>query len=203
MTEFINNQRVIRLLKFIKPWLSAIVIVLILRYTGALGGISSLANSALMKVGVMDYNPTEPSLAEEFNYNFRLKDLEGNLVDFAAYKGKVVVINLWATWCAPCRVEMPSIQSLHSKIDSENIEFVILSLDRDSDFNKVKKYIEKNSFTFSVFTPHGYLADQLQADVIPTTLVLNKAGQIVNRKTGATNFDTKQFKKYLEQLASK
>jgi thiol-disulfide isomerase/thioredoxin len=200
MTEFFNNQRVMSLLKFVKPWLSAIAIVLILRYTGALAGISMLANSALMKVGVMDYNPDSPALSEDFNFNFRLKDLDGNLVDFTAYKGKVVVINLWATWCAPCRVEMPSIQSLYSKIESENIEFVILSLDRDSDFNKVKKYIAKNKFTFPVFTPHGYLAEQLQTDVIPTTLVLNKAGKIVNRKTGATNFDTANFRKFLKRL---
>ena len=151
----------------------------------------------------MDYNPTEPTLSEDFNYNFRLKDMEGNLVDFTAFKGKVVVINLWATWCAPCRVEMPSMQSLYSKIESEDIAFVILSMDRDADTSNVKTYIKKNNFTFPVFMPHGYLADQLQADVIPTTLVLNKTGQIVNRKTGATNFDTKNFKKYLERLASK
>ena len=191
-----------RSLKIIKPWFSAIVIVLILRYTGALGEISMLANSALMKVGVMDYNPTEPVLSEDFNFNFRLKDLEGNLVDFNSYRGKVVVINLWATWCAPCRVEMPSLQQLYTKIESENIEFVILSLDRDSDFNKVKKYVAKNNFTFPVFTPHGYLAEQLHADVIPTTLILNKAGKIVNRKTGATNFDTANFRKYLNRLAA-
>lgn len=189
-------------IKMIKPWLSAVVLVLVLRYTGALAGISTLTNTALMKVGIMDYNPTVPTLTEDFNFNFRLKDLEGNLVDFTSYKGKVVVINLWATWCAPCRVEMPSIQSLYSKIESENIEFVILSLDRDSEVNKVKKYITKNAFTFPVFMPHGYLADQLQADVIPTTLVIDKSGKIVNRKTGTTNFDTKQFKNYLEQLAS-
>lgn len=203
MAEIFNNQRVMSFIKFIKPWLSAIVIVLILRFTGALAGISTLANTALMKVGVMDFNPSAPTLSEDFNYNFRLKDMDGNLVDFTSFKGKVVVINLWATWCAPCRVEMPSIQSLYSKIESENIEFVILSLDQDSDFNKVKKYVEKNNFTFPVFTPHGYLADQLQADVIPTTLVLNKEGKVVNRKTGATNFDTEKFKKYLENLAAK
>ncbi len=190
-----------RLVKLIKPWLSAIVIVLVLRYTGALAGISVLANGALMKVGVMDYNPTAPTLSEAFNYNFRLRDMNGNLVDFTAYRGKVVGINLWATWCAPCRVEMPSIQSLYTKIESENIEFVILSLDRDTDFKKVKKYIDANSFTFPVFTPYGYLTEQLQADVIPTTIILNKEGLIVNRKTGVTNFDTSKFRKYLKGLA--
>lgn len=202
MAEFFNHQRVMGFLKMVKPWLSAVVIILVLRYTGALAGVSTLANTALMKAGIMDYNPTASTLTEDFNFNFRLKDLEGNLVDFTAYKGKVVVINLWATWCAPCRVEMPSIQSLYSKIESENIEFVILSLDRDNEVNKVKKYISKNKFTFPVFMPHGYLADQLQADVIPTTLVIDKAGKVVNRKTGTTNFDTKQFKNYLEELAS-
>ncbi len=202
MVEFFNNQRVMHLIKLIKPWISAIVLVLILRYTGVLAGISTIASGALMKVGAMDYNPTESDLVEHFNYNFRLKDLDGNLVDFTSYKGKVVVINFWATWCAPCRVEMPSIQSLYSKVASENIAFVILSMDRDSDLGKVKKYVEKNDFTFPVFMPHGYLADQLQVDAIPTTLVINKSGQIVNRKTGTTNFDTSKFKKYLEGLAA-
>ncbi len=201
MAEILKNQYVIGFVKFVKPWFSAIVIVLILRYTGALTGISSFASSTLMKAGIMDYNPTAPTLNEDFNYNFRIKDLEGNLIDFNNFKGKVVFINLWATWCGPCRVEMPSINSLFSKIDSENIEFVVLSLDNDSDLMKVQQYVEKNSYQFPVYMPHGYLVDQLQAEAIPTTLIINKQGKIVNRKTGITNFDTKKFKKYLEGLA--
>ncbi len=192
-----------RILSLIKPILAAVVIVLILKMTGALGSISYFANSALLKTGVMDATPEKPSdSAEPFDYDFKIKTLDGTVVDFSQFKGKVIFINLWATWCGPCRVEMPSIQKLYDRIDKEKIQFIILSLDEDGDLPKIVKYVHKNHYTFPVYQPKGFLPSQLSVPSIPTTFIVDPNGNIVSRKVGTTNFNTEKFKKYLEGLAN-
>ena len=196
------NSKLIRFFNAVKPILIALVIVVILRLTGAFSTISYFTNAALMKTGIMNATPgNEPDPVEPFDYNFKIKTLSGEVIDFNQYKGKVVFINLWATWCAPCRVEMPSIQELYKGIDKEKIQFVVLSLDSDGDLPKIVKFVDKNSFTFPVFQPKGYLPDLLQVPSIPTTFIIDKNGNIVSKKVGTTNFNTSKFKKYLEELA--
>jgi thiol-disulfide isomerase/thioredoxin len=187
----------------IRPFLGILVLIGILKITGALSSISYYANAALMKTGIMDANAEGDSEdAEKFDYNFTLKTLTGEAVDFNQFKGKVVFINLWATWCGPCRVEMPSIQELYNEIDKEKIQFVMLSLDRDADLPKIIKYVDKNKFTFPVYQPKGYLPGSLNVPSIPTTLIIDKNGNVASKQVGTTNFNTKKFKNYLEKLTN-
>ena len=76
----------------LKPWGIFIVAFLFLRYTGTLSGMSYLTSSALMKTGMMDIRPEAPSVAKKFDYNFNLKDLEGNVVDVNDFKGKTIFL---------------------------------------------------------------------------------------------------------------
>lgn len=184
----------------LKPWVIFIAVFLVLRFTGALSGISSLTGSALLKTGVMDINPEEPAVVKKFDYDFSLRDLNGNVVDASEFKGKTIFLNIWATWCGPCRIEMPSIQSLYNKVDQENILFVMLSVDRREDFEKVKNFVNDKSYTFPVYVPSGSLPGQLQVGSIPTTFVINPEGKIVSKETGAANYDTPGFKEFLEAL---
>lgn len=184
----------------VRPWGIIITLFLLLRYTGALSGISFLTGSALLKSGIMDVQPEAPLVAKKFDYNFTIRDLNGNVVDVNEFKGKTIFLNIWATWCGPCRVEMPSIQSLYSQIDQDNIRFVMLSVDRQEDFEKVKNFVSDKNYTFPVYTPSGALPDQLQVRSIPTTFVINPEGKIVSHETGAANYDTPSFKDFLETL---
>jgi thiol-disulfide isomerase/thioredoxin len=178
------------------------VIILILKVTGALSSISYFANAAIMKTGMMNASPGNDSdAAEPFDYNFKIKTLTGEVIDFNQFKGKVVFINLWATWCGPCRVEMPSIQELYYGLDTDKIQFVMLSLDRNEDLPKIVKYIDKNSFTFPVYQPKGFLPNVLNVPSIPTTFIIDKNGNVVSKKIGTTNFNTNKFKKYLVDLS--
>ncbi|WP_353959608.1 TlpA family protein disulfide reductase [Echinicola jeungdonensis] len=113
-----------------------------------------------------------------FIYQGQLKDRNGKLIDLKDYKGKTLFINLWATWCAPCRAEMPHIASLYEKVkDQENLEFLMLAL--DDDFNKSEKYVDAEGFGFPVFQAIGRISPSLHSQSIPTTLVVNKEGKIV------------------------
>jgi peroxiredoxin len=95
---------------------------------------------------------------------------------------------------------MASIQKLYVDARGDSIVFVILSLDKDRDKEKVVKYIKDKEFTFPVYLPSGYLSEQLNVPSIPTTFVIGKDGKIAAKEVGATNFNTPKFKKFLQKL---
>ena len=101
-------------LSLLKTFISAIIILGLLKVTGSMDEVSYFTQSAVMKSGVLNVNPTEDNFALKFDYAFTIKDLKGNKVSFDQFKGKVVFLNLWATWCGPCKAEMPGIQKLFS-----------------------------------------------------------------------------------------
>ncbi len=184
-----------------KTGLSILIILLVLKYTGLIGSLSYATQSAVMKTGLLD-SDAEANGAESFDYNFAIKDLSGKKIAFDKYKGKVVFLNLWATWCGPCRAEMASIQKLYSGMGGDSVSFVMLSLDKDRDKEKVVKYIKDKEFTFPVFLPSGYLSEQLNVPSIPTTFVVGKDGKIAMKEIGTTNFNTPKFKKFLQKLST-
>ena len=185
---------------YLKSWVIFVAVLLVLRYTGALSGISVLTGRALMETGIMDVNLEEPAVAKKFNYNFTIKDLNGNVLDVKDLKGKTIFLNLWATWCGPCRMEMPSIQNLYNQVDKEKIMFIMLSIDRQSDIEKIRSYIKDKEYTFPVYTPASLLPNQLQVGMIPSTFVVDSTGRIVASEKGAANYDTPEFKAFLEKL---
>lgn len=139
----------------------------------------------------------------EFNYAFKVKDLNDHVLSFDEFKGKVVFINLWATWCGPCRYEMPGIEKLYGKVGSDDIKFVMLSKDRPGDQQKVKAYIKSNNYTFPVYMHASAVTEQLNVPSIPTTFIIDKEGKVVLRHVGSTNFDTEKYSKLLTDLAKK
>jgi len=189
-----------RILDFLKPFVVAAILIAVLKLTGSLSSVSYFANAALLKTGILNAQPEYEAPNTQFNYDFKIKDLNGQIVDANQFKGKVVFLNLWATWCGPCRAEMPSIEKLYNSVDKEKVAFVILSLDQEQAFSKVVQYVEKNKYTFPVYHHTGSLPELLQVPSIPTTFIIDKEGNVASKKVGATNFDTDKFKKYLEGL---
>jgi thiol-disulfide isomerase/thioredoxin len=187
----LQKEQVSKIMKFGKPVLSILIIVIVFQFSGY-----------IMSAVRHNEHDDESEPGRTFNYNFTIKDLAGNQIDAKLLKNKVVFLNLWATWCGPCRKEMPSIQQLYNKIDHDKIAFVMLSLDNEADHQKVIKYISEKAFTFPVFETSGGLPGQLQVSVIPTTLVIGQDGKIKFKKTGTEDYDTDEFRQLLEQLAT-
>ncbi len=192
------------LIGLLKTSLTVLIIVGLLKVTGLLGDVSFITQTVAMKAGILDVSPASESKADpKFDYAFTIKDLKGNKVSFDQYKGKVVFLNLWATWCGPCKAEMPGIHNLYVKMKGEPIEFVMLSIDKDKALSKVESYVKNNSYTFPVFMPSGYLAEQLQVPSIPTTFVISKDGKIVMKEVGTRNYDTNKMIEFLRKQAAK
>ncbi len=202
-----------KFVQFGKPLLIGLLLTISLQGSGLWRGISFVSQSAIMETGLQDartpVRKTPDSIeatlknAPDFDYRFSIKDLDGNRLSFEQFKGKVIFLNLWATWCGPCRIEMPAIQELFSDIEKDKIMFVMLSIDKDSDKEKIVRYIKTNGFTFPVYQPTGTLTKQLRVPTIPTTFVVSKDGKIVTKEVGTTDFNTVKFKKFMGELAAK
>src|ERR1043166_3846332 len=191
-----------RILSWLKPLLGALLLIAVLQATGLMSSVSFYAQSALLKTGVRNASARALRDPEAFDFKFTLRSATGERVPFEKYKGKVVFLNLWATWCGPCRVEMPSIQELYSAMDTTQVKFVMLSIDLMENHAKVVKYVNDKKFTFPVYHQTlEYLPKQLQVGSIPTTFILGADGKIKAKKVGTTNFNTDEFKEYLKQLA--
>ncbi|MFB9210962.1 TlpA family protein disulfide reductase [Echinicola jeungdonensis] len=186
--------------KELKSWGIMLGILGILYFTGWITPIAGTIQSVILSTGLFNPDTDKNEKANHgFIYQGQLKDRNGKLIDLKDYKGKTLFINLWATWCAPCRAEMPHIASLYEKVkDQENLEFLMLAL--DDDFNKSEKYVDAEGFGFPVFQAIGRISPSLHSQSIPTTLVVNKEGKIVFYREGMSNFDTVEFREFLTKL---
>jgi thiol-disulfide isomerase/thioredoxin len=201
--EKLVGNRAMKVWNTLKPWLIIAIVMVLLRYAGLLSGISYLTGSALMHTGALDAEIKEPAVARKFNYNFKIRDLQGSVRDVESFKNKIIFLNVWATWCGPCRMEMPSIQSLYNRMDTSRVAFMMLSVDRPQDLEKVQSYVRDKEFTFPVYVPVGELPALLQVNSIPTTFIIAPDGKIVSSESGATNYDTAEFERFLKSLSTR
>ena len=111
--------------------------------------------------------------------------LNGKRFDLAAEKGNVVLLNLWATWCVPCRYEIPELQKLHDRYASRGFKVIGVSID-ESGVDSVKQFVEEEKVTYPIaLDADGHLANVLQTTVLPTSVIIDRNGRIVWRKIGA------------------
>jgi thiol-disulfide isomerase/thioredoxin len=188
--------------QFFKPFLIAALLIVLLRVSGLMSGLSYYAQSAMLVTGFRDARDEVMRKPEPFDFNFVVRNQSGERIKFSDYKGKVIFLNIWATWCGPCRAEMPTIEQLYQVAASDSIVFVLLSIDKSENESRVVKYIEKYKYTFPVYRPSGYLTEQLNIPSIPTTFIISKDGNIVSKEVGATDFNTARFRKFLDKLAA-
>lgn len=129
--------------------------------------------------------------------NYTLTDMGGNTVNLQDFQGKVVFVNLWASWCRPCREEMPSIQKLFDKTKEKNVQFVMLAL--DDDFSKSLEYFNTSKFTLPAFYPATALPELFNVQGIPATFIFNTKGELVKRIEGGDKYNTDEYVKLLSQ----
>lgn len=165
--------------------------------TGLHTPVFGFIQGLILKTGIM-----QPSIDSEdkvaADYNFTLLDKEGHRVPFSEFENKVVFVNFWATWCPPCVAEMPDIHDLYEETQASGTEFVLISL--DDDFQKAKDFVKKKGFDFPIYQLASPLPAVYESSAIPTTYVISPQGEIVVTKSGMAKYNTKKFKKFLEEL---
>ena len=136
--------------------------------------------------------------ARSANYNLPLLSLDDDAFKLERFKGKTIFLNFWATWCPPCIAEMPNIQSLYEDVQSDSIQFVMVSLDEDH--QKARDYLSRKEYTFPVYFLNGRKTGTYNSTVVPTTYVISPDGDIVTERRGMANYNTSTFKKFLRSF---
>ena len=121
---------------------------------------------------------------------FELTTLDGKAVKLSDYQGKKVILNFWATWCPPCKAEMPHMQKYYeSKAEKENVEILAVNLTSMDDGEKaVQQFIDGYELTFPILMDEkGDIGDQYRAFTIPTTYMIDTTGIIQHKIVGPMN----------------
>jgi thiol-disulfide isomerase/thioredoxin len=131
--------------------------------------------------------------------NFILTSLEGNEVSLEDYRGKIVLLNFWATWCPPCRAEMPSMEKLYKKFKDK--DFTILAIDVQEDANSVKIFREKYKLNFPILLDSDGSVQQFYGVIsLPTTYLVDREGNIIGGAIGARDWANESAFLLINQL---
>ncbi|MEM9363161.1 MAG: TlpA disulfide reductase family protein [Bacteroidota bacterium] len=130
------------------------------------------------------------------DYNWLLTDLEGDSRNFKSYRDKVVVVNLWATWCPPCVAEMPSLSNLYKDYKDE-VDFFFVANDKK---DKVTAFLKKKGYEFPVYFENSRGPEMLSSKSIPATFILNKSGEIVVEERGVADWNSDSTRELLDTL---
>lgn len=121
--------------------------------------------------------------------NSLLVDLQGNEFSLNSYKGNVIILNIWATWCKPCIAEFESLEKAKEKFDNKNIKIVAVS---NENLDLILNFVEKRQFNLEFVKLNGDLS-YFNAYSLPTTVIYDKNGDEVFRLTGGVDFNTNNF----------
>jgi thiol-disulfide isomerase/thioredoxin len=156
---------------------------------------SGLHNAKPHKVAAAD----GPMLSQNA-YNMQLATPNGKLVKLEKYKGKVLFVNIWASWCPPCVAEMPTIKTLYDKVsDNDNIKFLLISMDEEK--KNADSFMKRKKFPMPYYFPASGMPSVFQSSYIPSTYVVSKEGKIIYQHGGIANYGTKKFRKWLVKQA--
>lgn len=145
----------------------------------------------------------DPSVLEDdqtiTDYQWRLQTLAGETVNFSESKKEVILINFWATWCAPCIAEMPDFQALY-KDYGQQVDFYFVTSDSKS---SIKKFMRENTYAFPVYFAMEKEPNVLIGQQLPTTFLIDKKGNIVIKEFGTADWNSEAMRKILDGLLEK
>jgi len=171
-----------------------VIVIAIIFFTPVKGYIQVFISKAKMVI-------MPPSIDDDgaivASFDWKLKGINTEDYNFESAKGKVVFVNFWATWCPPCRAEMPSIQKLYDDY-GDRIEFVFHTNELESD--KVNSFLDKNNYTLPSFNSYNNQPKEFDVSTIPATFILDKSGRIVIHEVGAVDWNSDKFRKLLDEL---
>ena len=148
----------------------------------------------------MDTNGKKPLVSDvQQTPDLKFKDENGKTISLHSLKGKVVFINLWATWCPPCIREMPSIDALKKKFKGNN-DIVFLMVDVDNKMEKSATFMQENGYDLPVYVPTSNIPSDYLGDAIPTTVILDKNGDMIARMEGGRDYTSPEIIKIINEL---
>jgi peroxiredoxin len=155
---------------------------------------SSKLDRLMADIGAVAHPFTTNTLA------VKLQNTAGRFVSLDDYRGKIVFLSFWTTWCPTCTTEMPAMEKLHRKLAGKN--FAMLAVNVKESASRVKSFFDKNKLTFTaLLDTTGEAGTEFGLRVIPTTFILDKSGNIIGRIAGPREWDSQNSVALFERLA--
>ncbi|MEA1898845.1 MAG: TlpA disulfide reductase family protein [Bacteroidota bacterium] len=144
-------------------------------------------------IAPLKINAPDNSKLKDSDYRWYVQSKNGENIDLEQFKGELIFLNFWATWCPPCVAEMPSIQSLYEEY-GDKIRFIIVS--RESP-EVIQEFVKKNKYTFPVYSQSASEPAIFKSQSIPTSYLISPSGNIILKKKGAAKWDSKKIKELI------
>ena len=132
------------------------------------------------------------------SYQWKLTDLENRSFNLEDQRGRIVLVNFWATWCPPCVAEMPSMQDLYNDY-GDKVTFMFVTSD---DRQKVLNFLKRKNLDLPVYYPASETPKTLKSKLLPTTYIIDKEGKIVVAETGAADWNSIETRGLIDDLLS-
>lgn len=175
-------------------------------------GVATIFLGLLVIAAWVGRDRFRPVMAGSRAPSFEVETLEGAPISLDDFEGQVVLVNIWATWCAPCRYEMPSMETLYREFDGSDFEILAVSVDaapgeRDAvgrpgvSKQKLRDFAEELGLTFAILhDPEGGIQNLYQTTGVPESFLLDRDGIIVKRIAGATVWDHDRYRELIRRL---
>ena len=151
----------------------------------------------------MSGTPSKEPAKRQLAHDFSLSNLSGKQVKLSSFRGKIVLLNFWASWCPPCREEMPSIETLYNKMKGKKFQILAVNLDEEG-VDVVKRFVSKNRYTFPVLLdPDNKAAVKYGIYSIPTTYIIDKQGYIIDSYIGSRDWSEDKVISALKKIPIK
>lgn len=181
-----------------RPGRSKVGRIVILVAVGIVGGILAgiFPFSGFLPLPRLPSGP-EAAVLAKVDEDWILRSLEGQNVRLSGLRGKVVFLNIWATWCPPCVAEVPAIQKLHDSMKDEEVAFLLVSSEAPE---HVHGFVGKKQWRVPVYTPITRMPNVFVTDGIPATFILNRQGDVVFSQVGSANWNARDSHRFLHAL---
>lgn len=201
-----NLSGVSTLKKALLEWLGIGAVIGILYITGLHTEVLGTMQRAMLWSGFFDAGKAEitsgGAYLTETDYNFTITNPTGENVPLKNYKGDVLFINIWASWCPPCIAEMPTIENLYDEISPANdIRFLIISLDENK--KKADNFMTRRAFNLPYYFRGSKLPEVFRSQSIPATYIVSKEGQIIYKKEGIADYSSSEFRDWLLEVSER
>lgn len=156
-----------------------------------------------MKVGLFRPDIPKTTVAHSANevsdIDLSLLDSNGRKTNVSDLKGKVIFLNFWATWCPPCKAEMPSINQLYQAVGQDS-SVVFFLIDVDGTFEKSAAFLRKGGYALPLVGPYGAIPEHVFKGTLPTTVVVDKSGRVAMMHEGIADYSNSAFIKFIREL---
>jgi thiol-disulfide isomerase/thioredoxin len=171
-------------------------------HTEVLGTVQrAMLWTGLFNADTSKITTTEGPMLSDKDYDFAMATSDSEVISLNDFRGDVVFVNVWASWCPPCVAEMPTIETLYENVSGEdNIRFILLSLDEKQ--QKAVDFMERKDLPMPYYFPTSGLPSAFRSEYLPTTYILSKKGQVIYKKEGIADYSSANFAQWMRELAA-